>query len=233
MRKLYLFIIVSLAIALGISASPAKAFYDNYPQENAQFHPQNPDYYDGNKRLELKKRADIERASAPNVHYDKYEGDYYTCSWKRNPNLGTWVCDKSYSKTAEEINVCPYGSILSPSGTCSKINIPANAHLNAAGNGWECYAGYKYVGSGCVLNQPSASVYKNTVAVNSVSSVNKGSYTAYVYYYGDDNSANPTKITQVGINRPVSLPSTGSGIEWMLISGAVGTLGYVLKRKLF
>ena len=228
MRRSSLFIIISLAIALSLSVTHVSAFYDNYPTENVQFNPQNPNYYDGNLRLQLKERADIERAKKPNVHYDKYQGDYYTCSWKYNTNLGTWVCNKDAIDYPESVHACPYGYILDPSGDCAHVNIPPNAHLNARGDGWECYAGYRYVGSGCVLNQSKQSAYQ--VSPNPVTKY--VTYTGYVYYYAS-NSDNPTKITEVTYKAPSKLPSTGAGIEWTLISGFIGTAGYLLKRKFF
>jgi hypothetical protein len=90
--------------------------YYNYPQANTQFHPQDPDYYSGNKRLELKERADIERASESNWHFDQYSREYYRCNWIYNKNLGTWVCEKDYGKS-QPVAVCPLGYKLSAQKT--------------------------------------------------------------------------------------------------------------------
>ncbi len=90
--------------------------YENFPRGNTQFHPRDPDYYDGNLRYTLKTRADIERASSPNLHYDKYSRDYYRCNWIYNKNLGTWVCDKYCDRPkprAQAITVCPVGYVFS------------------------------------------------------------------------------------------------------------------------
>jgi len=218
MRKLSLLIIICLAMAIGLSVTPVNAFYDNYPTENIQFHPQNKDYYDGNLRLKLKERADIERASAPNVHYNKYDGDYYTCSWKYNTNLGTWVCNKTYPNkytyVSESVQVCPFGYILNPSKQCAPVNVPYNAHLNSRGDGWQCNSGYKNVGSGCILNLASNTSTRYVAVVDEPEQIQ---VTKYVYVYGDGE-------------RPTSLPSTGAGVGWTLISGVIGSLGYAVRK---
>lgn len=127
MKKTLLLTLLFLAFSL-VTAPVSQAYYaDNsyyqYPPANTQFHPKHPDYYDGNLRYTLKARADIERASSPNVHYDKYQGDYYTCNWNYNTNLGTWVCDKSYpSRIAQPIQVCPVGYHLNNVGTACERN---------------------------------------------------------------------------------------------------------------
>jgi len=223
MKKSLSTIILGIAAVSSFLLAPmAYAFYDNYPTENIQFHPQNKDYYDGNLRLKLKERADIERASAPNVHYSKTDGDYYTCSWKYNPNLGTWVCNKTSTRvsvnTAQSVDVCPFGFILNPSKQCAPVNVPYNAHLNSRGDGWQCNAGYKNVGSGCILNLASNSSTRYVAVIDEPEQIQ---VTKYVYVYGDSDK------------RPTSLPSSGAGVVWTLISGAIGTLGYIAKRKLF
>lgn len=45
-----------------------------------------------------------------------------------------WSCDSGFRRTLTG---------------CSKIDIPANAHLNYGGNSWSCDSGYKMSGLGC------------------------------------------------------------------------------------
>ena len=227
MRKISLLIIICLAVAIGLSVTPANAFYDNYPTENIQFHPQNKDYYDGNLRLKLKNRADIERASLPNVHYSKYDGDYYTCSWKYNTNLGTWVCNKNLaSYSAESVDICPFGSILNPNKKCSPVNVPANAHLNSRGDGWDCDSGFRYVGSGCIGGVTSTS---NTKYIAVISQPQQIQVEKYVYYYDEDSDQEPVQVKTYTYKH---LAATGAGVGVTLISGLIGTLGYI-GRKIY
>ena len=128
MKKLFALIIFSLIISTSMLLAPAthannnhNSYYDryeNFPSGNSQFHPRDPDYYDGNLRYTLKTRADIERASSSTLHYDEYSRDYYRCNWIYNKNLGSWVCEKDYGTTksqpkAQAVTVCPVGYAFS------------------------------------------------------------------------------------------------------------------------
>ncbi len=207
MKKLLAIIVFSLMGVFSFLLAPAvHAHYRDFPNHNAQFHPQHPDYYDGNQRLKLKKRADIERASASNLHYDEYARDYYRCDWTYNKNLGTWVCNKSYSQSAHHpADVCPFGYTRHPiQNHCVRVRVPANAHLNSQGNGWQCNSGYHLnsAGTGCDRNR----------AVHTYEPETEYEVTQYVYYYGDE------------------LPQTGPGINWTLLVGSLGTLVWFITK---
>lgn len=209
MKKILAIIMFSLIGATSFLMAPVtNATYDNFPPGNEQFHPRHPDYYDGNLRSKLKKRADIERASKSNLHYDEYARDYYRCDWIYNKNLGTWVCDKSYgSSSARPVAVCPFGYTKHPiQQTCVAIRTPANAHLNSQGTGWQCDAGYR-------LNYPRTGCDRNIVQYAN----NSGSeyeITQYVHYYGDEEAR---------------LPQTGPGLTLALL--ASGLIGYRIVRR--
>jgi len=102
----------------------------------------------GNERLRLKKMADIERASAPTVHFDATVKTNYMCDWAYDKVLGRYVCEKNYLKAYQythpkPIPVCPFGYKLDYGGSnCIRILYPQNAHLNSQGNGWECNPGF-------------------------------------------------------------------------------------------
>jgi len=204
MKKLFA-IFTGLILGLVLLAPASYANYQNFPPNNSQFHPQNPDYYDGNLRLKLKERADIERANDSNLHYDQYSRDYYRCDWKYNKNLGTWVCEKDYGRA----QTCPFGYTKHPiQNNCVPIRMPANAHLNAGGNGWVCDTGYRlnYPRTGCDRNQVQQYTYQPQL--NQPTQVVT---TRYVYVYGD------------GDDEPDYLPQTGPGVGLvLLISGLVG-----------
>lgn len=89
--------------------------YYNFPSGNSQFHPQDPDYYNGNKRYKIKTKSGIEHSSGSNLHYDEYKRDYYRCNWVYNKNLGSWACDKDYgtASKAQPVQVCPVGYTFS------------------------------------------------------------------------------------------------------------------------
>jgi hypothetical protein len=234
--------IITVLVALGsfMLAPASYAFYEYYPKNNTQFDPKSTDYYDGNLRLQLKTRADIERASAPNRHYDKYTGEYYWCDWKYNTNLGTWVCNKSaekYSPDSEiqtntpqtyiqapapvtQIQACPYGYVYKTATQgCAPITVPKNAVLSAGGNGWDCKIGYQ-INSARTACELSTSSYV-------ASSGTQYEVTRYAYYYNNDSTTEVATVT-----KPVKLPSTGSGLGWTLISGLIGTLAYA-GRKIY
>jgi len=207
MKKILYPILLGIIIAGSWLLAPVSfAYYDNYPSYNAQFHPQHPDYYNGNQRLKLKKRADIERASASNLHYDQYSRDYYRCDWQYNKNLGTWVCEKSYASRPQPIQACPFGYTFHlVRQQCVPVRMPANAHLNAQGNGWQCNAGYKmnYARTGC--ERIYAYVPKYTQEPPTQVIIER-----YVHIY----------------NEPESLPATGPGIGWALLISTLGALMY-------
>ncbi len=113
---------------------------------------------DGNKRLHLKKLAEIEKASAATIHYDATVKSNYMCDWVYDKVLGRDVCEKNYLKAYQythpkPIPVCPFGYKLNYGGSgCVPIRYPQNAHLNARGDGWECNPGYhlNLTGSVCL-----------------------------------------------------------------------------------
>ncbi len=201
MKKLVpLFIIGLIATSSLLLASAANANYYNTPQANTKFHPQSQEYYNGNHRLKLKKRADIERASAPNVHYDKYNRDLYRCNWIYNKNLGTWVCEKDLLRhKAQEVKVCPYGYKYNTAyDRCDKVYIPAPTQA---------------------VPQPTSSNTANNqvVAVNQPQDVE---VTQYVYIYDEEHT-----VASNTYPKPTSLPSTGSGLTLSaLIAGAYAAL---------
>ncbi len=209
MKKI-IFILIGLITIASIALVPMayadiNADYTYYPYANQQFSPTHPDYYDGNLRLQLKKKADIERATKSNMHYDQYSGDYYTCNWQYNDNLGTWVCNKKYAgSSVQKIQICPFGSVFNyTKRACELVKIPAYAHLNSRGDGWQCNAGYNvnYLKTGCVRYGPSPAA--NTVIVAST----------------------PTTTL------PTSLPSTGPGLAIFLLTSVSGMGGYIFIRR--
>lgn len=140
MKKLFSLIAFALiAFALAVPLTHANYFdhsddynrdntnrYENFPTGNSQFHPQDPDYYDGNLRYTLKTRSKIEYSSSSNIHYDEYKRDYYRCDWVYNKNLGSWACDKDYGRTkAQPVQICPVGYTFSTTyQTCLSGNQP-------------------------------------------------------------------------------------------------------------
>jgi hypothetical protein len=131
------------------------AFADNWNDPSVQYgtsvtrnDPVTFNATDGNQRLELKARADIERASAPTVHTDTTVNSDYMCDWSFDKVLGRWVCEKDYMRAYQythprPIPVCPFGWKLNYGGSdCVRILYPQYAHLNSRGDGWECNAGY-------------------------------------------------------------------------------------------
>ena len=208
MKKLFA-IFASLILGILLIAPASYANYYNYPPSNSQFHPRDPDYYDGNQRLKLKERADIERASASNLHYDQYSRDYYRCNWKYNKNLGTWVCEKDYGRS----QACPFGYTRhSIQNHCIPIRPPANAHLNSRGNGWVCDTGYhlNYPRTGCDRDRVQYVYQPEPVQVVT---------TQYVYVYEDEEPA-----------RPTHLPQTGAGVGLILL-GSIFVGHRILRRK--
>ena len=211
MKKLVLSIILAFILAGSFVLAPTShADYRNFPPHNSQFHPRDPDYYDGNLRLKLKERADIERASASNLHYDQYSRDYYRCDWTYNKNLGTWVCEKSYGGSyAQSIQACPFGYTFNTvQQRCTVVRLAANSHLNARGDGWVCDAGFH-------MNYPRTGCDRNYV---SYATKTEPAYeiTKYVYYYDEEPG-------------PIHLPSTGAGVGLMMLISAFG--GYLFKRR--
>jgi len=212
MKKFIAIIMFSLIGATSFLMAPVtNATYDNFPPGNEQFHPKHPDYYDGNLRLQLKKRADIERASASNLHYDESTRDYYRCDWIYNKNLGTWVCDKSYgnsyASSARPVTVCPFGYTKHPvQQTCVAIRPPANASLNSQGNNWQCNSGYH-------LNSAGTGCDRNDITYHYYAEEPQYEVTKYVYYYGDN------------------LPQTGSGIGLLLMASGLGASWLYRRRK--
>ena len=213
MKKLIISIILSFVLVGSFVLAPASyADYRNFPPHNSQFHPQHPDYYDGNLRLKLKERADIERASASNLHYDQYSRDYYRCNWKYNKNLGTWVCEKSYGGSyAQSIQACPFGYTFNTvQQRCTVVRLAANSHLSARGDGWVCNSGYhmNYAGTGCERNQIQYTYYPDEPEQIVT--------TKYVYVYVDEE--------------PDYLPQTGPGVGLILL-GSIFFAHRILRRK--
>lgn len=126
MKKLLAVTIVTILLSAGVGYVPiVNAYYNNQNYKDSPFYPENPDYYNGNLRLQLKNRADIERASRPNLHYDRYTQETYGCNWKYNTGLGTWVCNKEYSdQKAQPVKVCPVGYTLNSAETACFQNYP-------------------------------------------------------------------------------------------------------------
>ncbi len=257
MKKFIPLFIIGLIITSSLLfANNVSADYYNTPPSNAVFHPENPDYYDGNKRLTLKKRADIEMASAPNLHYDKYSNDYYWCNWIYNKNLDTWVCEKSAEKptldpviqsksytsknSAQAVSACPLGyQYSSVGGGCARVPLPTNSHVSSNGTGWECNAGYRLddYHTGCVKGYSSSSasyIYNTASASETVENnvehtteyVDGVAVTKYIYYYDEDDN-NSVLTTQ----KPTTLPSTGPAMGLMLIGSLVGGIGVICRKK--
>lgn len=137
MKKLFVLIVFGIIVASSLAMpSMTYAHHLGYPSYNEQFHPRDEHYYDGSQRLALKERADIERASASNVHADPYSNDYYECNWQYNKNLGTWVCEKDYLNKSQpqKVMVCPYGYSFNSSRTSCLKNQPQYAAIPAAQN---------------------------------------------------------------------------------------------------
>ncbi|MCK5616459.1 hypothetical protein KAR91_82110 [Candidatus Pacearchaeota archaeon] len=129
MKKLFTALIVTIILSVGITYSPVANAHHNYSNnyKDSPFHPENPDYYNGNLRLKLKNRADIERASRPNLHYDRYTQETYGCNWKYNKGLETWVCNKDYvAQEARPVKVCPVGYTLNSAETACLQNYPTS-----------------------------------------------------------------------------------------------------------
>jgi len=218
--------LLSIFVAVSWLLTPSSLAYDHYyPTHIDQLHPQHPDYYNGNQRLKLKKRADIERASSSNLHYDQYARDYYRCDWNYNKNLGTWVCDKDYGRFtppaenhAQPTIACPYGTTFHSSRhECIPVLLPANAHLNPQGDQWQCNAGY-------IINSARTGCDRKEVyyADNSVATNPSHQYvqTQYVTIYDDQER----EIA------PQKLPGTGLGFGWLIISSFGGMATFVLKK---
>lgn len=224
MRKLALSaIIVLIAIISWLVAPATLANNDRYEYHNqdhdythdydygSQFHPQHPDYYDGNLRLALKTTSAIEQASAPNIHYDKYAQDYYRCNWKYNTNLRSWVCEKD---GPQPVTVCPYGYTRHPiQHNCVPIYPPAHARLDKRGDSWECNTGYHLnsAGTGCDRDQVVYAAYTQAHPI----------IVQPIRYVASEPEV---------IIKTVRLAPTGAGVGVILISSSL--IAYqVLRRK--
>ncbi len=199
MKRILLSLLATLLIIPFVSAD----FPDYYNKPNEPFHPRNNDYYNSdNEWLKLKKRADIERASQPAVHFDDEANDYFRCDWNYNKNLATWVCDKkgiegrgsSTFSNPTPIPICPYGQQLNPWKTgCNKVNIPTNGVLNQQGNGWDCKEGYR-------LNSAQTGCVSNITYIYEPAIVNAEPIETVKYVYVNEAP------------KPSRLPSTGSSL---------------------
>jgi hypothetical protein len=164
MRKLSLSAIIGLLLLMGF-AGTANAT-EQYYKDSIGFDYVYTEAYDlqntnGNERLYLKNLADIERASEPTIHYDNQVKAHYMCDWQYNKVLDRWVCEKDYMKAYEYTHpaptqACSFGYKLNYGKTgCVKIAVPANAHYNSYGNGWECNPGFhtSYTGTSCLSDK--------------------------------------------------------------------------------
>ena len=164
MRKFLPLVIIGLFLSLSF-IHPANAT-EEYYKDSIGFDYKYVEAYDlqntnGNERLYLKNLADLERSSKATIHYDETVKAHYMCDWEYNKVLDRWVCEKNYMKAyqfthAEPIQACPFGYKLNYGKTgCVKIAVPANAHLNSWGNGWECNPGFhvSYTGTSCLSDR--------------------------------------------------------------------------------
>lgn len=185
---------------------------------------------DGDERLMLKKLADIERASSTTVHYDEKKREHYVCTWMYNEVLGRWVCGKDYEQAREAIKsvptpVCEIGYQLNNNKTgCVKVNVPANAHLNESGNGWQCNTGYHLnsVTKQCVKNQDVYVQPKAPACVYCTTIINEPQpiyVTAIRYVYVNDAMADEEMDFKY-----VNLAKTGPSVMWLLFFGFFGIL---------
>lgn len=142
---------------LGLGESASAAPYDPSAYYGYSYTQKDPAIFqatDGNERLRLKKLADIERASAPTIHYDNTVRANYMCDWTYDRVVGRYVCNKNYQKAFDythpnPIPICPFGYHLDYGRTnCTKILVPMNGRLNARGDGWECNPGYHVSATG-------------------------------------------------------------------------------------
>jgi len=158
-----------LVLGMGLALMPFRsAFADDWNDPAVQYgykvtrnDPVTFNSANGNRRLELKNRAEIERASAPTVHKDTTVNADYMCNWAYDKVLGRWVCEKDYMKAYQythpkPVPVCPFGYKLNYGGSdCVRILTPQYAHLNSRGDGWECNPGYhvNLTGSVCLSSK--------------------------------------------------------------------------------
>ena len=157
------------ALGLGVILSPfhsANADWSDpavqYGTKITQSDPSTFYTTNGNQRLELKTRADIERASAPTIHKDTTVNvnANYMCNWAYDKVLGRYVCEKDYMKAYQythprPVPVCPFGYKLNYGGSdCVRILYPQNAHINARGDGWECNPGFHTNLTGSICLKP-------------------------------------------------------------------------------
>lgn len=235
--------LVALAIIVlnGLSAPVVHAYSytpDAYPSYNARFHPQNPNYYQGNLRLKLKKKADIERASAPNVHYDQYTNDYYRCNWQYNKNLGTWVCEQQSLKAdtkPRDVLVCPYGYRLNNQETAC---VKDYSSATSPGAYWDCAGTAKppVTSAPCATNGSSYAGYNANSSYTPQITTTREYVIEEVYYQDYKKSGKEKRPEEQGKKsdhkKPARLPQTGAGMNWALAMMALGGTGFMAIKRM-
>ena len=265
MRKYILPTIIGLFLSISF-ISPAKATEQQY-KEQSGFDYKYIEAYDlentnGDQRLYLKKLADLERSGKAAVHYDNTVKSHYMCDWDYNKVLDRWVCGKNYMKAykfthAEPIQACPFGYKLNYGRTgCLQIRVPANAHLNFRGNGWECNPGFhvSLAGTSClsdkyVYTQCENCTYIKTTATapcnkpkptckTTSKSCQSAFSTAYPIYKPQTITVQPITTTVVKYVQAdtqkiqyVNLAKTGPATFWFLVFGFMGIIMLRMGRK--
>jgi hypothetical protein len=173
MKKLTLSIFTFLALALNLLVAPVASAHP-YDPDRFWDYAQSSDYgyawdWNANDWLAYDYRAEIERSGQqPTWHYDFSTHQTWACDWVYRTEPGGWFCDKIYRFPPVYTGAlyyplqCAYGFHLSAdSSYCYRIVPPANAHLNAKGDGWDCNSGYRKDGSAtaCVADLPPPPVF--------------------------------------------------------------------------
>lgn len=205
------YFLLSFVALLLITPAVFADFPDKYPASNQIFHPTHPLYYQNdNLRLQLKKRADIERASESAIHFDEEAHAYYRCDWNYNKALGTWTCNKSFlggQQEADSVTACPYGYRPNPWNTgCNKVDIPLNGQLNRQGNGWDCIDGYRMnaAQTGCIsLDEKNKGQDKDMSQPKTI--------IRYIYMEDEADSAKEKP-------KPPRMPQTGPAISFIFLT---------------
>jgi hypothetical protein len=253
MKKKIFLLIIGIILALSF-IFPANATEQQY-KDDIGFEYVYTEAYDlqntnGDERLYLKKLADLERSSKSAIHYDNQIKSDYMCDWQYDKVLDRWVCGKDYMKAYSfthptPIQACPFGYELNYGRTgCVKIPVPANAHYNSRGNGWECNPGFhvSYTGTSCLSDKYVYTSCTGTTCTGCTTTTTKSTFqnssddhyinqpqsiTVFPITYADNTPypvkyVNPDGYLYDNVETPTVLAKTGPSTLWLLVFGFLG-----------